>query len=170
MKCHRCGTLNFMNIRYCSKCQTEINPASNYRQVIERPEPFKLCRFAYMAVVIGLIVTFGKNLNLDDWLTDEIQTPSQSTEQKKTSQPALTAPQRRGEQLLIQQKAREAYRNVYQKAVKHKAFAQADNGIWAYRYGHTTQKSAIETALKKCRDYSRGKACKIVNVNDEWYP
>ncbi len=166
MRCHRCGTLNFTNIRYCSKCQTEINPTSDYRRVIERPEPVTLSRF-WIITILGILAFIFKpnwELNLDDFL------PAETLPVVQKSQQATVAPKRTGEEILIQTKARKAYRDVYRNARQHKAFAQAENGAWAYRYNHTTQQNAIDAALKNCRNYSRGQPCKIVNLNDEWYP
>ena len=67
--------------------------------------------------------------------------------------------------------AKDAFRQTYAAAAKHKAFAQSTTGAWGYSYEYLDEVKAIEKALEKCREYNTLDSkypCKIINLNGVW--
>ena len=75
-----------------------------------------------------------------------------------------------GEEILVNDRAKESYRTQYVTGRMHKAFAQSPKGDWGCAWGKKSAQIAIDKALANCRKHLTPEEpdCVLINIDGQW--
>ncbi len=79
---------------------------------------------------------------------------------------------KKGIESLISNQALKSFKTDYEKASKHKAFAQSASGSWNWKSNRTSSEHAVLSALIGCQRNNKKSEdlypCKVINIDGKW--